>query len=63
MKRAPLHRRIRHRAHSAAELIRHFVRHQKALFIPLLLILLVASLLLLLTTGISYVAPFVYALF
>lgn len=63
MKRVSLLRRIAYRGWSVAELLRHFVRREKAFFIPLLLVLLVASLLLLLTTGLSYIAPFVYALF
>jgi hypothetical protein len=46
-----------------ADLLRHFLARQKFFFIPLLLVLLVAGALLLLTGGLSYVAPFVYTLF
>ncbi len=45
------------------ELLRHFTRRNRLLLIPLLVVLLLATLLLVLTQGLSYVAPFVYALF
>lgn len=56
-------KRLAGRAVSVAELVRHFAVHQKLMLVPLLLVLLLASLLLLATSGLSYVAPFVYALF
>lgn len=48
---------------SLRELLGYFWRHRRWLLIPMLLVLLAASLLLVLTSGLSYVAPFVYALF
>jgi len=61
--RSPLTTRVAARLTSVGELLRHFVRTQRLLWLPLLLVLLLASLLLVLTTGLGYVAPFVYALF
>ncbi len=46
-----------------AELVRHFVGRGRWVLLPLLLVLLLSSVLLVLTGGLSYVAPFVYALF
>jgi hypothetical protein len=63
MKPLPWPRRVAARAVSIAQLLAHFARGQKLVLIPLLLVLLLASLLLLVTSGLSYVAPFVYALF
>jgi Family of unknown function (DUF5989) len=41
-----------------------YFTHKERLFLaPLLLVLLAAAVLLLLTGGLSYIAPFVYALF
>lgn len=48
---------------SLGQLLRHFARRQRLLLIPLLIVLALSFLLLALTTGISYVAPFVYTLF
>lgn len=45
------------------ELLKHFLTKEKAFFIPFLLVLLLAGVLLLLTNGLSVVAPFVYAIF
>jgi len=56
-------KRIIDRSVSVAQLLRHFAARQKLFFLPLLLVLVLASLLLLATSGLSYVAPFVYALF
>ncbi len=58
-----LRERLAARAVSVGELFGHFVRTQRYFWLPLLLVLLMASLLLVLTTGLGYVAPFVYALF
>lgn len=44
-------------------LIAHFATRQRFFLLPLLLVLLVAGILLLLTGGLSYVAPFVYTIF
>ena len=48
---------------TVVELVRHFAHRQRFFLIPLLLVLLLAGLLLLLTNGIAYVAPFTYTLF
>ena len=48
---------------SLNELVRHFARRQKLLLLPLLIVLALAAVLLVLTSGLAYVAPFVYALF
>lgn len=45
------------------ELFGHFVQRNRLVLIPLLLVLLLAAALLVLTQGIGYVAPFVYAIF
>jgi type II secretory pathway component PulM len=45
------------------ELVRHFASRERALLLPLLAVLLLAGVLLVLTTGIAKVAPFVYTLF
>ena len=55
--------RIRSRLTSIGELLRHFASRQKLFFVPLVVVLILASLLLLVSSGLSYVAPFVYALF
>jgi hypothetical protein len=56
-------KRLADRSVSIVQLLRHFAASQKLFLIPLLLVLVLASLLLLVTSGLSYVAPFVYALF
>jgi carbamoyltransferase len=63
--RRPHHqgRRAMKRLRTITALFRHFVRAQRLTLIPLLVVLLLAGVLLVLTTGISYVAPFLYALF
>ena len=45
------------------DLVRHFARQNRLVLIPLLVVLLLAAVLLVLTQGLSVVAPFVYALF
>jgi hypothetical protein len=54
---------FRYRAKTVLGLIRHFTQKNRIFMLPLLLFLLVAALLLVLTSGLSYVAPFVYAIF
>jgi hypothetical protein len=44
-------------------LIAHFATRQRFFLLPLLVVLLLAGILLLLTGGLSYVAPFVYTIF
>ena len=54
---------IRDSLRTVVELVAHFATRQRFFLIPLLFVLLLASILLLLTSGMSYVAPFVYTLF
>lgn len=56
-------RRLGSRFVTLGGLLRHFARRQRFFLIPMLLVLLVAAVLLVLTGGLSYVAPFVYSLF
>jgi len=51
------------RVHTVFALLRHFSHRQRYFLWPLLIVLLLSSILLILTGGLSYVAPFVYALF
>jgi Family of unknown function (DUF5989) len=55
--------RLGHRLRTIGQLFAHFARGQRFVLIPLLLVLLVAAVLLLLTGGLSYVAPFIYTAF
>jgi hypothetical protein len=55
--------RLLSRGRTVIELFAHFAAKEKLFLFPLLLILLMAAGLLLATGGLSYVAPFVYALF
>ena len=45
------------------EIFRYFARSGRLILLPVLLFLLVSGVLLLVTGGLSYVAPFVYAVF
>lgn len=45
------------------QLLRYFSSSQRWFLLPLVLVLLLGGLLLLVTGGLSYVAPFVYTLF
>lgn len=51
------------RLRTVVDLIRHFTRRGKWFLLPMLLVLLAAGVLLVLTGGLSYVAPFVYSIF
>jgi hypothetical protein len=51
------------RMRTILELIAHFARSQRLVLLPLLLVLLLGGVLLALTGGLSYVAPFIYTLF
>ncbi len=51
------------RARTLFELLQHLVRRRRFFMIPLLVVLLLAGVLLLLSEGLSYVAPFVYTIF
>lgn len=55
--------RLGNRLHTLGQLVRHFARQHFLLLVPLLLVLFLAGLLLMATTGVSYVMPFVYTLF
>ena len=50
------------RARTVGALVAHFARRGKLFFLPLLLVLLLGAILLALTGGLSYVAPFIYTL-
>jgi hypothetical protein len=45
------------------QLVQHLVERRRFFFIPLVFVLLLAGVLLLLSEGLSYVAPFVYTIF
>lgn len=55
--------KLANRLRTIGALIAHFATRQRFFLLPLLLVLLVAGILLLLTGGLSYVAPFVYTIF
>lgn len=56
-------KRLSGRMQTIREVLGHFARRQRFVLIPLVVVLLLAGLLLVLTGGLAYVAPFVYALF
>ncbi len=66
---APIHkppslpRRLRARAKTVLKLIGYFLHPARFVLAPMLIVLLLAGILLWLTGGLAYVAPFVYALF
>jgi hypothetical protein len=51
------------RTATVADLFGHFLRGKRVFMLPLLLFLIVTGVLLVVTGGLSYVAPFVYAVF
>ena len=51
------------RLRTVLDLIVYFTRRERFFLAPLLAVLLAAAVLLVLTGGLSYVAPFVYAIF
>lgn len=55
--------RVLARLRTVGRLLRHFAGRQKFVLLPLVLVLLLAGALLILTGGLSYVAPFVYSIF
>ena len=61
--RPGLLRRLGARARTALRLVAHFLHPARFILAPLLLVLLLAGVLLSLTGGLAYVAPFVYTLF
>lgn len=54
---------LRDRLITIGQLLRYFGKSQRYFLIPLLIVLLLGSLLLVLTEGIGFIAPFVYTLF
>lgn len=56
-------RRLAARLRTAARLVLHFLHPARFILAPLLIVLLLAGILLSLTGGLAYVAPFVYTLF
>ena len=56
-------KRLASRLVTVAQLLKHFAHRQRFFLIPMLVVLFLAAILLLLTGGLSYVAPFVYTLF
>ena len=56
-------RRLGSRLTTIGQLFAHFARRGSWFFLPLILILLLAGVLLLVTSGLSYIAPFVYSIF
>lgn len=61
--RPGLGRRLVARLRTLGTLIVHFLHPTRFVLVPMLLVLLCAAVLLWLTGGLAYVAPFVYALF
>jgi hypothetical protein len=55
--------RLGNRARTVLSLLGHFAMRGRWFLIPFLLILLLAGALLLVTGGLSYVAPFLYGIF
>lgn len=55
--------RLSNRARTVLALLGHFAQRGRWFLIPFVLILLLSGLLLLLTGGLSYVAPFLYGIF
>ena len=62
-KRRSLGQRLWSRLVTLGQRLGHFASRQRFFLAPLLLVLLLAAILLILTGGLSYVAPFVYTLF
>jgi Family of unknown function (DUF5989) len=55
--------RLRAHARTLWTMVAYFTHKERLFLAPLLLVVLAAGVLLLLTGGLSYIAPFVYALF
>jgi hypothetical protein len=58
-----LSRRLRAHITTLEAIFSHFSSTERAFLLPLLVVLLLAGLLLLLSTGVGYVTPFVYTAF
>ncbi len=55
--------RFTSRLSTVGQLLRHFTRRGRLFMLPLLLLVMVSAVLLIVAGGLSYVAPFVYAIF
>jgi hypothetical protein len=62
MKKTTAARNFASRALTIVQLIGHFSSGRRIFMLPILLLILIASILLVLAGGLSYVAPFVYAI-
>jgi Family of unknown function (DUF5989) len=56
-------RRLASRIATIGSIIAHFAHRQRWFLLPLVIVLLLAGVLLLVSGGLSYVAPFVYSIF
>ncbi|MEZ4403990.1 MAG: DUF5989 family protein [Kofleriaceae bacterium] len=56
-------RRLASRAVTLGRIVGHFAHRGRWFLLPLVLVLLASGVLLLVTGGLSYVAPFVYSIF
>jgi hypothetical protein len=54
---------LRARFHTVRDLVRHFAVKERALLLPMLVVLVLGTLLLGASAGVGHVAPFVYSLF
>ncbi len=61
--RPGLLRRLGARTRTLLRLVGHFLHPARFILAPLLIVLLLAGILLTLTGGLAYVAPFVYTMF
>jgi hypothetical protein len=55
--------RLGNRLRTIGRVVRHFASGRRWFLVPLLFVLLASGVLLLLASGLSYVAPFVYSMF
>lgn len=60
---SPAPKRSLGRLRTLIALVAHFTHRERFFLAPLLLVLMLAALLLMLTGGLSYVAPFIYSIF
>jgi len=51
------------RLRTIGRILRHFASRRRWFLLPLLVVLMLSGLLLLATSGLSYVAPFLYSIF
>ncbi|MBK9035764.1 MAG: hypothetical protein IPL61_31695 [Myxococcales bacterium] len=56
-------RRLGSRLATVARILAHFAGRGRWFLLPVVIVLLLAGVLLLVTSGLSYVAPFVYSIF